>query len=119
MNELGEERRHEARACNRHHRPIRGHDRQRRGGKSSELAGLRALKSEIKAFWSSEDAWNKEFISGTIRQTVFSGNSVTYIVTAGDETVRVFAQNRGDQVFGVGDAVSILWSARHSVTVKP
>jgi putative spermidine/putrescine transport system ATP-binding protein/spermidine/putrescine transport system ATP-binding protein len=58
-------------------------------------------------------------ISGTIRQTVFSGNSVTYIVAAGDETIRVFAQNRGDQVFGMGDAVTVLWSARHSVTVKP
>ncbi len=58
-------------------------------------------------------------ISGTIRQTVFSGNSVTYIVTAGDETIRVFAQNRGDQVFDTGDSVTVLWSARHSVTVKP
>ncbi len=58
-------------------------------------------------------------IDGTVRQTVFSGNSVTYIVAAGDEVIRVFAQNRGDEVFGVGDAVSILWSARHSVMVKP
>jgi putative spermidine/putrescine transport system ATP-binding protein/spermidine/putrescine transport system ATP-binding protein len=58
-------------------------------------------------------------IAGTIRQTVFSGNSVTYIVAAGDETIRVFAQNRGDQVFDTGDSVTVLWSARHSVTVKP
>jgi hypothetical protein len=58
-------------------------------------------------------------IDGTVRQTVFSGNSVTYIVAAGDEAIRVFAQNYGDGVFAVGDAVSILWSARHSVVVKP
>jgi hypothetical protein len=44
---------------------------------------------------------------------------VTYIVAAGDQTIRVFAQNRGDAVFGLGDSVSILWSARHSVTVRP
>ena len=66
-----------------------------------------------------EDDRGDNRIDGTLRQTVFSGNSVTYIVAAGDEVVRVFAQNRGDEVFGVGDAVVILWSARHSVTVKP
>jgi spermidine/putrescine ABC transporter ATP-binding subunit len=58
-------------------------------------------------------------IHGAVRQTVFSGNSVTYIVAAGDETIRVFAQNRGDRVFDTGDAVTVQWSARHSVVVKP
>ena len=58
-------------------------------------------------------------IDGTVRQVVFSGNSVTYIVAARDETIRVFAQNRGDGAFAVGDAVSVLWSPRHSVVVRP
>ena len=66
-----------------------------------------------------EDARGDNRTDGTVRQTVISGNSVTYIVATGDEVVRVFAQNRGDEVFGVGDTVAILWSARHSVTVKP
>ena len=58
-------------------------------------------------------------IDGVVRQIVFSGNSVTYIVEARGETIRVFAQNRGDQSFAAGDPVAVVWSPRHSVVVKP
>ena len=78
-----------------------------------------AVRPEKMRLVDSSDDGGDNRIAGTVRQTVFSGNSVTYIVGAGDETIRVFAQNRGDQVFGVGDAVSVTWAARHSVVVKP
>jgi ABC-type Fe3+/spermidine/putrescine transport system ATPase subunit len=95
--------------------PIRTADSLPDGGATVMLA----VRPEKMRLVESSDDGGDNRISGTIRQTVFSGNSVTYILAAGDETIRVFAQNRGDAVFGVGDAVTVLWSARHSVTVRP
>ena len=38
---------------------------------------LRALKSQIKTFWSSEDEWNKEFTAGTFNVAVYWSGSAS------------------------------------------
>ena len=95
--------------------PIRTADPLPDGGASVMLA----VRPEKMRLATSAEHGGDNRIDGVVLQTVFSGNSVTYIVAAGGETIRVFAQNSGDQVFNIDDAVSILWSARHSVVVKP
>ena len=94
--------------------PIRTADPLPDGGASVMLA----VRPEKMRLATSAEHGGDNRIDGVVLQTVFSGNSVTYIVAAGGETIRVFAQNSGDQVFNIDDAVSILWSARHSVVVK-
>ena len=87
---------------------------------SGAMLAVRPEKMRLAAPGDSDSGSDEENrIDGVVRQIVFSGNSVTYILDSRGETIRVFAQNSGDQSFAVGDPVAVLWSARHSVVVKP
>ena len=56
-------------------------------------------------------------ITGTVRQAVYSGSSVTYLVDAGAQEFRVFQQNRETSLFQPGDGVTLSWSPEHTVVV--
>jgi ABC-type Fe3+/spermidine/putrescine transport system ATPase subunit len=59
-------------------------------------------------------------LSGTVRQAIYSGNSVTYRVAVDgmpDEPVLAFVQNRAPTLFAPGDPVRLGWLAEHSVPV--
>ncbi|MSP83447.1 MAG: ABC transporter ATP-binding protein [Alphaproteobacteria bacterium] len=58
-------------------------------------------------------------IPGTVKQVVYSGNSVTYIVATEGRDLTVFAQNRAAEVNDPGTAVVAVFSPRHSVVVQP
>jgi spermidine/putrescine ABC transporter ATP-binding subunit len=57
-------------------------------------------------------------IDGTIRQAVYSGSSVTYIVVASGQEFRVFQQNRETEPLAVGEAVTLSWAPEHSVVLE-
>ena len=57
-------------------------------------------------------------IDGSIRQAVYSGSSVTYIVAVGDREFRVFQQNRETEPLAVGAAVALCWAPEHSVVLE-
>ena len=57
-------------------------------------------------------------IEGRVVQGVFSGTSVTYIVDTAAGPMRAFRQNAGERFFAAGEAVTLVWSARHSVVVE-
>ncbi|MBX3567434.1 MAG: ABC transporter ATP-binding protein [Rhizobiaceae bacterium] len=56
-------------------------------------------------------------IQGRVTAEVFTGNSVTYKVDAGDRTVTVFVQNRTDERFGPNQAIALTWEAFHTILV--
>ncbi len=57
-------------------------------------------------------------LTGTVRQAVYSGSSVTYLVEAGGHEFRMFQQNRETSLFQPGEAVSLTWSPEHTVVVE-
>ena len=58
-------------------------------------------------------------IAAVVAQQIFAGSSLTYLLDWQGQTIRVFAQNRGDAVMAVGDPVKITWSPEHSILVEP
>jgi len=54
---------------------------------------------------------------GVVKQTVYSGSSITYRVDVGTEIV-VFAQNQSAQPLEPGTAVAVSWDPLHSVVVE-
>ncbi|MGU9956747.1 MAG: ABC transporter ATP-binding protein [Arenicellales bacterium WSBS_2016_MAG_OTU3] len=54
-------------------------------------------------------------ISGKVTQHIFTGNSITFLVDFNGQMVKVFAQNRGDRVIGIGECVVVSWLPSHSV----
>ena len=58
-------------------------------------------------------------IEAQVSQHIFAGSSVTYLLHWQDQTLKVFAQNRGEGVLPVGERVRICWSPAHSVPVQP
>jgi spermidine/putrescine ABC transporter ATP-binding subunit len=66
----------------------------------------------------SEDA-SMNNLTGRLQQVVYSGNSITYRVSAGRDICTVFEQNRASRRFAEGDAVRVVWSAADSVLVQP
>ena len=58
-------------------------------------------------------------LTGTVRQAVYSGSSITYKIAVADVILTVFEQNRMARPFAAGDAVALVWSPPHSVVVKP
>ncbi|MEM7124150.1 MAG: ABC transporter ATP-binding protein [Pseudomonadota bacterium] len=57
-------------------------------------------------------------LTGTVRQAVYSGSSVTYLVEAGSQEFRVFQQNRETSLYQPGESVSLTWSPEHTVVVE-
>ncbi len=58
-------------------------------------------------------------LAGQVRQTVYSGSSITYKIAAGSLVLTVFEQNRAARAFAPGEMVSLVWSPLHSVVVRP
>ena len=58
-------------------------------------------------------------LPGTIRNLVYAGNSVTYIVESGGRELIVFAQNREAATHAPGTAVTVAFSPQHAVLVRP
>jgi ABC-type Fe3+/spermidine/putrescine transport system ATPase subunit len=58
-------------------------------------------------------------IAAVVAQQIFAGSSLTYLLDWQGQTIRVFAQNRGEAVMAVGEAVKISWSPEHSILVEP
>ncbi|WP_299619040.1 ABC transporter ATP-binding protein [Pelagibius sp.] len=58
-------------------------------------------------------------IEAQVSQHIFAGSSVTYLLDWQDQTLKVFAQNRGEGVLPLGERVRICWSPAHSVPVEP
>ncbi|MGF1610686.1 MAG: ABC transporter ATP-binding protein [Kiloniellales bacterium] len=58
-------------------------------------------------------------IEAVVAQQIFAGSSLTYLLDWQGQTVRVFAQNRGEAVMAVGESVKITWSPEHSILVEP
>ena len=55
---------------------------------------LRALKSQIKTFWSSEDEWNKEFTAGTFTVAIYwSGSASRSMLGVGKNDVETKLSN--------------------------
>jgi spermidine/putrescine ABC transporter ATP-binding subunit len=57
-------------------------------------------------------------LDGKLEQVIYSGNSITYRVSAGREICTVFEQNRTARRFAAGDPVRIVWAAADSVLVR-
>ncbi|MBC6439278.1 MAG: ABC transporter ATP-binding protein [Rhodospirillales bacterium] len=57
-------------------------------------------------------------IAGTVKQRVFSGTSVTYIVDTAAGPIRTFRQNAGESMMEPGDEVVVDWSPAHTVVVE-
>ena len=58
-------------------------------------------------------------LEGRLMQTIYSGSSVTYRVQVGGDVFTVFEQNRQARKLSPGHPVRIVWSAAHSVLVRP
>ena len=58
-------------------------------------------------------------ISARIVRHVFAGSSLTYLVSWGGETLKVFVQNRTGDVLPEGAAVRLTWSPNDTVVVTP
>lgn len=57
-------------------------------------------------------------LEARIRQVVYSGSSITYILESGGREIIAFEQNRSARPFRPGDAVSVTWLPEHSVVVS-
>jgi len=57
-------------------------------------------------------------IEGTVRQSVFSGTSVTYIVETPVGDMRCFQQNAGEAIMEGGTEAALVWSPEHTVVVE-
>ena len=55
--------------------------------------------------------------TGVVKQSVYSGSSITYRVDVGTEIV-VFAQNQSAQPLAPGTAVAVTWDPLHSVVIE-
>jgi len=58
-------------------------------------------------------------LPGTIRNLVYAGNSVTYIVESAGRELIVFAQNREAATHAPGTAVTVAFLPQHAVLVRP
>ena len=58
-------------------------------------------------------------LRGKVQDVVFSGNSTTYRVSAGDQIMTLFRQNLAEGTFAPGSDVVLSWSPEHLVQVTP
>ncbi len=57
-------------------------------------------------------------LPAVVRQVIYAGAATTWLLeTADGTTLRVFAQNRDDQAWPPGSAVTLGWSAAHSIVL--
>jgi spermidine/putrescine transport system ATP-binding protein len=76
---------------------------------------VRPEKFHIAADGAAPESMNA--ISGTVKQAVYSGSSVTYLIDTGAQEFRVFQQNRELNLYQPGAAVTLSWSPEHTVVV--
>ena len=58
-------------------------------------------------------------LDATVTEAIFAGNSLTYLLTRGEQTIRVFAQNTGCEPVAVGARVRLAWQPADTIVVKP
>ncbi len=58
-------------------------------------------------------------LEATLAEAIFAGNSITYLATRGDQTIRVFAQNYGAEPIAAGSPVDLVWKAADTMVVAP
>ncbi len=84
---------------------------------SSVLCSVRPEKISLR-LRSGESSEGANRLSGTVLRHIFAGNSLTYQVACGDETVRVFVQNLTGDVIGEGEAVDLHWRPEDTVVLR-
>jgi len=58
-------------------------------------------------------------LPAVVRANIFGGAGVTYILDGPAGPLTVIVQNRGEPVLEEGTAVDVLWSAEHTIPVRP
>jgi len=58
-------------------------------------------------------------LSARVQRHIFAGNSLTYLIDWGGETLKVFVQNRSGEVIPEGTSVRLSWAPRDTVLVAP
>ncbi|QPC42809.1 ABC transporter ATP-binding protein [Kaustia mangrovi] len=58
-------------------------------------------------------------LDATVSEAIFAGNSMTYLASWQDQTVKVIAQNRGAEPFEAGARVRLVWRPADTVVVTP
>ena len=81
-------------------------------------AVLLALRPEKIALGSSGAA-GINAVRGKVLDVVFSGNSTTYRIAAGDQVLTLFRQNLAEGAVAPGSDVVLSWSSDHLVQVTP
>jgi spermidine/putrescine ABC transporter ATP-binding subunit len=85
---------------------------------ASAVLAVRPEKMEIlSAATTSAAATNR--IAGSVRQTIYAGNSITTLVEADGRTLTIFAQNASGAIRRPGEAVVVAFAPRHAVAVRP
>ena len=60
---------------------------------------------------------NENSLEGRVLRRVFAGNSTTYFVQAGDQSLKVFVQNDGSAQPETGDRVTLRWPRASTVSI--
>jgi spermidine/putrescine ABC transporter ATP-binding subunit len=90
----------------------------------SALLAVRPEKFTLQGDGPPPDGAELNRLHGVIRQSVYSGSSITYKlrldgVPESEPDLTVFEQNRTARPFEPGEAVWVAWSAAHTVPVEP
>jgi len=62
---------------------------------------------------------NANMLEAVVDQHIFAGSSLTYLLRWQGKEIRVFAQNRGDNIAESGTALRVMWRPEHTIVVQP
>ena len=64
------------------------------------------------------DASADNMLKGRVSKRIFAGNSSTYFVERGHETLKVVVQNNGGERLAEGQDVTLRWDAQSTVLIS-
>jgi spermidine/putrescine ABC transporter ATP-binding subunit len=86
-------------------------------GLQSGQPAVLAVRPERMAIHPGNDGAGNNRLTGTVGEVVFSGNSTTYRVRCGDQSISVFRQNDGQPILAAGTEVTLYWEPDDAVLV--